>query len=154
MIQSAIRKFLLPAVAVCFLLPFTLAEAQDRPAVPRAEETAEVPSAAFAGLEEDATLSVEEFRADTARAIMDAAERSETLSRGEKRRIQRVMRGGWFQEARKNRIIDAVAQRMHAEQLIAVTPAGVEAAIDWDSILAFIEKLIPLIIQLIGLFGG
>ncbi len=30
----------------------------------------------------------------------------------------------------------------------------VRARVDWDSIIAFIERLIPLIVQLIGLFGG
>ena len=100
------------------------------------------------------TVSIESFRQEVAQSIIAAAEKSTTLSRGEKRRIDRVMKGGWFQEGRKNQIINAVVQQLHAEQAIVVLPDGVQAAVDWDAVIEFIEKLIPLIVKLISLFGG
>ncbi len=40
------------------------------------------------------------------------------------------------------------------DQLMSESPAAFQdAAIDWDNLLAFIERLIPLILKLIALFG-
>jgi len=109
---------------------------------------------AFSAFADDATLAVSDFRAEVAKSILQEAEKSDKLSRGEKRRIARVMRGGWFNDSRREKIIDSVSEKLHAERAVVVMPDGVQAAVDWDAILAFIEKLMPLILQLVKLFGG
>lgn len=141
------------AIVIAFLCGSAAVGQEDAVGQPVAVAAAEN-APAFATLDDDATLSTKVFRAEVAKSISEAAEKSETLSRGEKRRIQRVMRGGWWNESRKNTIIDRVAEKMHADGAIVVTPEGVQAAVDWDAILSFIEKLMPLILQLITLFGG
>lgn len=113
-----------------------------------------IPAGAFAAIPDDATLSVKAFRDEVAKAIVEGAEKSDKLTRFEKRRIQRIMKGGWFNDSRREQIINSVTQKLHAEQAIVILPDGVQAAIDWDGIASFIERLMPLILQLITLFGG
>jgi len=113
-----------------------------------------IPAGAFAAFDDDATLSVKVFRAEVAKGIVEAAEKNPNLTRGEKRRIERIMRGGWLVEPRKQTIITNVIQGIHAEGAIAVTPDGVQAAIDWDQVFLIIEKLIPIVKMFVALLGG
>ena len=87
--------------------------------------------------------------------IQAAIDRSTTMSDRDKRRASRVMDGRfrWQQRARQQ-VIDKAVIELLAEELIVPTPEGVEAAVDWDSIATFIERILPLILQLITLFGG
>lgn len=113
-----------------------------------------IPTGAFASTADDATLEAKVFRAEIARGIIEAAQKSDKLTRFEKRRIERVMQGGWLYEGRKQSVITSVVQQLHAEQAIVVTPDGVQAAVDWENVLSIVAKLIPLIVQLISLFGA
>lgn len=85
--------------------------------------------------------------------ILQAVDKSQTLDRREKRRIERVMKSPFRRRARE-KIVDDVTAAMLAEEVLVVTPEGVEMAIDLDGIIAFIERILPLIMQLITLFGG
>jgi hypothetical protein len=128
--------------------------AQEDALAPAAAVSDGVPLGAFAATAPEAILSAKVFRDEIAKGIVEEAKKSTKLSAGEKRRIERVMRGGWFQESRKQAIITSVVQQLHAEQAIVVTPDGVQAAVDWENVLSIVAKLIPLIVQLISLFGG
>lgn len=100
-------------------------------------------------------MSVDSFREQVAEEITKQASASQSLSGVEKNKIARVMGGhGWFNRRRRERVIDAAVHQLHAEQMIDVTPDGVEAAIDWDGIASFLERLMPLILTFIKLFGG
>ena len=85
--------------------------------------------------------------------ILQASEQSTTLDRRQKRRIERVMKSPFRRRARE-KIVDDVTAQMLNEEVIIVTPEGVEMAIDLEGILAFIERLLPLVLQLLALFGG
>lgn len=139
--------------ALCLMFAGTTF-AQEDTLAPAAVVTADVPAGAFAAISDDATLSVKAFRDEVAKSIVEQSEKSDKLSRGDKRRIARVMKGGWWNDARREKIIDATVQKMYAEQVVIVSPDGVQAAVDWDGIITFIERLMPLILQLISLFGG
>lgn len=112
------------------------------------------PTRAFATVDEGATMEAKDFREEVAKAIVQEAAESDTLTRFEKRRIERVMRGGWFNAGKRERVIDAAVAQMHSAQVIEVTPEGVQAAINWDGIASFLERLMPLILTLVKLFGG
>jgi hypothetical protein len=144
--MNQIVKFLLASVIVASCTSFTSAQEDTLSPAP-------IPAGAFAAFPDDATVSVKAFRDEIARSIVEAAEKSDKLTRLEKRRIQRVMKGGWFNDSRREQIISSVAQKLHSEQMIVVMPDGVQAAVDWDAVLNFIEKLIPLILQIVSLFG-
>jgi hypothetical protein len=48
-----------------------------------------------------------------------------------------------------------VAAGQIAQELAVDNPKAFgDPSLDWDAILAFIEKLLPLILQLISIFGG
>jgi hypothetical protein len=128
--------------------------AQEDALSPAAAVSDGVPLGAFAATAPEAILSAKVFRDEIAKGIVEEAKKSTKLSAGEKRRIERVMRGGWFQESRKQAIITSVVQHLHTEQAIVVMPEGVQAAIDWDNVLEIVGKLIPLILQLVSLFGA
>lgn len=99
-------------------------------------------------------MNAAHFRSQVADEIVQRANASSELSRRDKRRIARVMNGGWFNWRRRERVLDEVCDRMHAARVIEVYDDGVQAATNWDDILSFIERLMPLILQLISLFGG
>lgn len=107
---------------------------------------------AFAASSE--TVSASSFREEVAQGIVEKAEKSDELTRFEKRRVRRVMNDRWWNQWRRDRVVDQVVKQLIQSEQVVVTPDGVQAAVDWDSVLAFIEKLIPLILQLVSLFGG
>ena len=151
--MRSLVKYLLATFALCSVVamfaPFAAAQEDTiGPAVPA------IPSGAFAAIPDDATLSAEDFRAEVAKGIVQAARNDKTVSRGELRRLERVMRGGWLVDSRKEAIVTKVVMQLHAVGAIAVTPEGVQAAIDWDQVFLIIEKMIPIIKMFIALFGG
>ena len=88
-------------------------------------------------------------RLDAIKAVREAVDRSETLTAREKRRIKASVR--W-----RPRVRAEVAGLVLAEACVEglVDEDGeVAAAIQWDQILSFIERLLPLILQLVSLFG-
>lgn len=123
-------------------------------AAPSAMAEENRPQRAFAAVADGATMAAQDFREEVAKAITEGAAESETLSKFEKRRIARVMAGGWFNQGRRERVIDAAVTQLHAQQMIEVTPDGVQAAIDWEGITSFLERLMPLILTFVKLFGG
>lgn len=126
--------------------------------VPNGTAVAEGPDGdsrtAFARVAEGATMASQDFREEVARSIVEKAKESDQLTRRQKRKIERVMRGGWFNQWRKDAVLDDVIKKLHVEERIVVTPDGVQAAVDWNAILSFVEKLLPMILQLVSLFGG
>ena len=61
-------------------------------------------------------------------------------------------RGEITRDMDKSYVAELIAQEIMLSN--AKAWADNEASIDWDAIIAFIEKLIPLIMKLIALFGG
>lgn len=115
----------------------------------------ETPQRAFAAAEADDVMSSKDFREEVAKGIVQAAQESDNLNRFEKRRIERVMKGRWWNASRKEAVLDHVVKTMVQERQVEVLPGdGVMAATNWDDIFGFIERLIPLIMNLISLFGG
>jgi hypothetical protein len=88
---------------------------------------------------------------DIQEAVVKAAEASD-LSEFQKNRIKRIMKSPFRPIARRN-ITDRVTEALLAEEMLVVTEAGVEAAVDWEKILERIQKLLPIILQLIALFA-
>ena len=102
-------------------------------------------------------MQAEEVKA----AILEAIDNTNAVGRFQKNRIRRILNSPVRPIAAK-RITDEVSARLlGAEMLVvieAVSGAGevvysIEKAADWNQILAFIERLLPLILQLISLFG-
>lgn len=99
-------------------------------------------------------MAVEGFREEVATEIVKQLPNA-NISERDRGRIARVMGGrGWFNKRRRERVIDEAVKQLHSEQLIEVTPDGVQAAIDWDGIASFLERILPLILNLVKLFGG
>lgn len=88
---------------------------------------------------------------DIQQAVIDAADASD-LSGYQKNRIKRIMKSPFRPIARRN-ITDRVTEALLAEEMIVVTEAGVEAAVDWTKVLEFIKTLLPIVLQLIALFA-
>ena len=84
-------------------------------------------------------------------AIVEAAESSD-LPTFQKNRIKRIMASPIRPFARRS-IVNRVTEALLAEELLIVTAAGTEAAVDWAAILKFIEAMLPIILQLIALFA-
>lgn len=92
-------------------------------------------------------------REKIAAAIIEASRQSD-MSRWKKRRVKRVMTSnrGRLKRA-KEQAIDMAASEMLTAGVIVATQDGVEAAINFEVVLGFLEKLMPFILQIIGLFG-
>lgn len=92
-------------------------------------------------------------------AFLEAVQKSR-ISNLKKNRIERIFSddgpriGQRRRQTLQDRILDEVTDYMIAEQLVVVTEDGVEAAIDWNSLISALERIIPIILQLITLFGG
>jgi hypothetical protein len=82
----------------------------------------------------------------------------------EGRRQLRTLNIGFFEVAEATRKVlkddptlvkdrDELAKAVRDELLIAVTAAGAPVGIDWTSIMAFIQAIMPLILMLIQLFA-
>lgn len=85
------------------------------------------------------------------KAIVEAAEASD-LPTFQKNRIKRIMASPIRPFARRS-IVNRVTEALLAEELLIVTAAGTEAAVDWAAILEFVKQMLPIILQLIALFA-
>lgn len=86
-------------------------------------------------------------------AILEAVNKSDKLNRFQKNRLERIMTTNWRPNVKKA-ITDRVTNSLLAEEMLIVSDNGtVTPMFDFDGLLAFLEKLIPMIISLIGLFG-
>lgn len=89
----------------------------------------------------------------TLEMVREAIEKSDRLGPRKKRVLQRRLN----RETVAVRVTDAVTANGMAAGLISVSydvgTQSVETMVDWDGLIGFIERLIPLIIKLIGLFG-
>jgi|GEM_PF-5927313 hypothetical protein len=90
-------------------------------------------------------------REEIASMILQANEQS-TLRPWQKSRIERVMKSRFRNPARE-RMIDRVTQNLLDTNAIQVGPDGTMAAIDIKAIIAAIEKWLPVLLQLLSLFG-
>ena len=91
-------------------------------------------------------------RTEVASMILQAAEQSE-LRPGQKKRIERVMKSR-FRSAARDRMIDRVTQNLLDTGAVQVGPDGAMAAIDIKAIIAAIQKWMPVLLQILTLFGG
>ena len=124
-------------------------------AVPLTESSVEESEVAASVAEPAAESDGNVDRDDIADQIIEAAEQSDDLSRREKRRIKRVMnakRGRLLKM--KNVAIDQAVEEMLVAEVIVATPDGVEANWNFQAILEFLEGLLPIILQIISIFGG
>lgn len=90
---------------------------------------------------------------DAKRHVIEAIQSDQSLSRFEKRRFSRIMRSpfrGHVQQA----VTDHVMSMMLSAGVLAVTPEGVEQTVDLEQLIAFIKELLPVILQIISIFGG
>lgn len=88
-----------------------------------------------------------------AQQIVEASEASDS-SRFEKRRVRRVMNAKFGRLKRaKEQAIDFAASEALTSGVVVATASGVQPAVDWDAIADFFERILPLILQIIGLFG-
>jgi hypothetical protein len=90
-------------------------------------------------------------RAEVASMILQATEQS-NLRPAQKNRIERIMKSR-FRNAARDRIIDRVTQNLLDTGAVQVGPDGAQAAVDIKAIIAAIEKWLPVILQLLSLFG-
>jgi len=70
----------------------------------------------------------------------------------QKMRLNVILKTNIAPKLKQQLILDTTAKLLEAEK-ISEQEGEVVALVNWDEILAFIEKLLPLLIQLIGLFG-
>lgn len=86
-------------------------------------------------------------------AILEAVNKSDKLNRIQKNRLERILTTNWRPRVKKA-ITDQVMNSLLAEEMVIVSEDGtVTPMFDFDGLIAFLEKLIPLIVSLIGLFG-
>lgn len=84
--------------------------------------------------------------------ILQAAQKSEAVGPLQRRRIERVMTSN-FRVAARERITDRTLEALLDDGEIVVTPEGAQAAVDIDKIISAIERLLPVILQILRLFG-
>jgi len=84
--------------------------------------------------------------------IIQATEKSNTMSPLQKLRVRRMMKSR-FRESARNYVLVEVKAKMLAEEAIEVTEDGVEMNLDLNGILDFLERILPFILQLINLFS-
>lgn len=88
----------------------------------------------------------------TLAAVKKAIQDSDSLSDWKKRRLLRKLDRPWVAV----RVTDEITSRAMATGLVSVSvdsTGGAVTNIDWDGLIKFIEALVPLIIQIVGLFG-
>ena len=90
---------------------------------------------------------------DLEKAILTAADKSTKLSRFQRNRLNRILTTNLRPNAKKEITDRAMTELMAVNMLVVNNDGTVEPLFDFDELIAFLEKLIPLIITLIGLFG-
>jgi hypothetical protein len=107
--------------------------------------------------EEDATKAVSEQPIDRQTVkdfILQAAYRS-NQPRRIRRRIEKILSAKRGRKLRiQNQMVDLAIVECVEAGAIVMTPDGAEAAIDWQALADFFEKMLPLILTLVKLFGG
>jgi hypothetical protein len=71
-------------------------------------------------------------------------------------KIERIMdppRWAFRRRRIRERVIDQAIDDMLAASVIVPTPDGVEAAVDWEQVVKFLGELLPVLLQLLILFG-
>lgn len=91
-------------------------------------------------------------RDEVAAMILQATEQSD-LRPAQKNRIERVMKSR-FRSASRERMIDRVTKNLLDTGAVQVGPEGAQAAIDIQAIIAAIQKWLPVLLQILSLFGG
>jgi hypothetical protein len=91
-------------------------------------------------------------RNEVALMILQATEQSD-LRPGQKKRIERVMKSR-FRSAAKERMVDRVTQNLLDAGALQVGPDGTHAAIDIKAIISAIQKWMPILLQILSLFGA
>ena len=84
--------------------------------------------------------------------ILQAANQSNSVGPLQRNRINRVMTSN-FRVAARERITDRTLEALLDDGAIAITPEGAQAAVDIDKIVSAIERLLPVILQILKLFG-
>ena len=128
----------------------------DAPPVPASVLTEPVPVQPAANLLD---VDLATHSATTLQHVREAIEKSDRIGPRQKRVLLRRLNRTRVAE----RVTDAVTAQALDAGYIQIAHGGfddddgdggdVEVLVDWDALIEFIEKLIPLIVQLIGLFG-
>ena len=95
------------------------------------------------------SLGTDQGLLDQVYAAIDGSELSDRQKRVFKRRMQ------WRPRVRQAVMDEVIAQGFAEEVFIPeISDSGdVTVQVDWDSIADFLERILPLILQIIGLFG-
>jgi len=64
---------------------------------------------------------------------------------------KKIMSNSEFEAANTRELAQAILEEIQSKKLPQLRDA--EPGVDWDAIIAFIEKLLPLILQLLAIFG-
>lgn len=153
-----IRKILLafallaiPAASFAQEQPASIAELQSR--IERIEQSLGIEQPQLAVADEPlASVDGTQIDRDRIGSLIVEAARQSSLGRFQKNRIERIMSSP-FRTAAKERAIDRVAEQLIDDGALHVTPDGVQAAIDIGQIVSIIERLLPIIQQILSLFG-
>jgi len=82
-------------------------------------------------------------------AILEAVHKAEQSGKINRRQARRIRRQRWLRPRKWEEICDKVEEELSGAKL--VSDEGL--SVDWEGIIAFIERLMPLILQLIDLFS-
>ena len=133
---------MLMLVVLVAIQPFGFVAAQEA-----VTEVQPVPVSAFANDD------VSSHHLKTLEAVKSAISDSEELGRFQKKRLLRRLERPHVAV----RVTDAVTSEAMTAGYISLDfdadTQQVETNVDWDGLIEFIERLIPLIVELIGLFG-
>ncbi len=82
------------------------------------------------------------------------ARKAGTITRGQQTKVQVAMLSPAFRKHAED--LAVIQMAFSGSDEVPMTEAGFvdRAAIDWDGLILFLEKLIPLILQLLEIFGG
>lgn len=83
-------------------------------------------------------------------AVHDAVDADQTLSSREKRRIKGAMR---WRPRKRREILGLVMSECYAASVVDEN-GTIQGAMDWQAIIEIVRELLPIILEIISLFGG
>lgn len=148
----ALALLAIPAASFAQEQPASIADLQSR--IERVEQSLGIEQPQLAVADEP-QFSVQSSRIDRDQiaSLIIEANRHSSLGRLQKNRIERIMSSP-FRTAAKERAIDKVAQQLLDDGALEVTPDSVQAAIDIEQIILIVERLLPIVLQILSLFGA
>ncbi|WP_413432773.1 hypothetical protein [Crateriforma spongiae] len=119
----------------------------------------DAPAAEVRRVSTDPDLTVDETASSFRRSLIQAtrkAARSGDITFADALKIRVALFSPAFCDAAEDLCVTQMAFSGQAEGVLPMTPDGVieRASIDWDGFASFLERIVPIILQLISLFGG